>query len=97
MMRATGAKLRMLASEAAAGFEDLGRVECEGEELECGEADDMARLLVRLLKLLRLRLQGSFNVQRRFGRQARQARDVGGMRASSYGGIVHKSEGRAEV
>lgn len=42
MMRATGAKLRMLASVAAA-FVGLELV-CGGEELDCGEADDMARL-----------------------------------------------------
>lgn len=43
MIRATGAKLRMLASEAAAEFWDLEEG-CGGEELDCGEADDMTRL-----------------------------------------------------
>ena len=45
MMRATGAKLRMLASDAAAAlFAGLGVV-CDGSELDegGGEADDMAR------------------------------------------------------
>lgn len=42
MMRATGAKLRMLASEAAALlFVPLGVV-CGGEAEECGDEDDMA-------------------------------------------------------
>ena len=43
MMRATGAKLRMLASEAAAELAGFG-VCWESEELDCGEADDMVRL-----------------------------------------------------
>jgi hypothetical protein len=43
MMRATGAKLRMLASEAAAELAGFGFC-WDGEELDCGEADDMVRL-----------------------------------------------------
>jgi hypothetical protein len=42
MIRATGAKLRMLASEAVALLFVFLGVVCGGEVEECGEADDMA-------------------------------------------------------
>jgi hypothetical protein len=42
MMRATGAKLRMLASEAAALGFVWREVDCGGEVEECGDEDDMA-------------------------------------------------------
>jgi hypothetical protein len=42
MMRATGAKLRMLASEAAAVLSVFLGVVCGGDAEECGDADDMA-------------------------------------------------------
>ena len=42
MMRATGAKLRMLASEVVVAFWFvLFGVDCGGEVDECGEEDDM--------------------------------------------------------
>jgi hypothetical protein len=66
MMRATGAKLRMLAS-AAAEFADFGVV-CGGEELDCGEAEDMARLQGGRLLVHQL---GTEAVRR----QTRQTRD----------------------
>jgi hypothetical protein len=48
MIRATGAKLRMLASEAVAlVFVPLGVV-CGGEVEECGDEDDMALALAGL-------------------------------------------------
>jgi hypothetical protein len=40
MIRATGAKLRMLASEITSLLELLG-VDCGGEREDCGEGDDM--------------------------------------------------------
>jgi hypothetical protein len=40
MMRATGAKLRMLASDAEP-LEVLWAADCGGEVEECGEEDDM--------------------------------------------------------
>jgi len=44
MMRATGAKLRMLASEAVVAFWFvLLGVDCGGEVDECGEEDDMSQ------------------------------------------------------
>jgi hypothetical protein len=42
MMRATGAKLRMLASEAVALLTVIFWAVCGGEVEECGEGDDMA-------------------------------------------------------
>ena len=42
MMRATGAKLRMLASEAVALGLGWREVDCGGEVEECGDEDDMA-------------------------------------------------------
>jgi hypothetical protein len=63
MMRATGAKLRMLASEAVAlAFVPWGFV-CGGEDEECGDGDDMA--LAAGLRLLRYRgaLTGSALLQ----------------------------------
>jgi hypothetical protein len=74
MMRATGAKLRMLAS-AAAEVADLGVV-CGGEELDCGDADDMARLQGGRLLVHRL---GTEVIRRADEADARLA----GMRASS--------------
>ena len=41
MIRATGAKLRMLASETTSLLKPLGVV-CGGEGDDCGEGDDMA-------------------------------------------------------
>ena len=73
MMRATGAKLRMLAS-AAAALADLGVV-CGGEALDCGEADDMASASARLLA----RRAGALVIRRAGEAGARFT----GMRASS--------------
>lgn len=42
MMRATGAKLRMLASEAVAWLTVVLGVVCGGDAEECGDEDDMA-------------------------------------------------------
>jgi hypothetical protein len=65
MMRATGAKLRMLASEAVAlALVPLGVV-CGGEDEECGDGDDMALAAGLRLRLLRHRsvLTGSVLLQ----------------------------------
>lgn len=43
MMRATGAKLRMLASDAIALLFVFSDAVCGGEVDECGDEDDMAR------------------------------------------------------
>lgn len=94
MMRATGAKLRMLAS-AAAAFAGLGVV-CGGEELDCGEADDMARLQGGRLVVGRA---GAEMIRRAGEADAR----LTGMRASSVGGLAdgmsraRKSESRGET
>lgn len=64
MIRATGAKLRMLASEAEPGLVlELFGINCGGEVDECGGEGDMAGLHVGEISRYRRALSGWSKVQ----------------------------------
>lgn len=79
MMRATGAKLRMLASEAAAFWLVFLGVVCGGEVEECGDGDDMAGAAGLGSLRYAATLSGSRQVQRSSGSlQRRSQLAIGG-------------------